>query len=583
MDDAYTRRERLSGLTPREREVLRLRAAGRSVAEIAQLLVVEPRTVKFHLANLHGKLGITGRSQAARQVQLLAFAETLAAQDTAGRATPTERRNARRQRMEPPPATPRKGRPPMTQDSSSATRRTEQGGPGLPIPFEPVLTAALGRPGAHALADYERRGGYAALRRALEHMTPADVIKEVGAAKLIGRGGAGFPTGLKWSTAAANPAPRYLVVNADESEPGTFGNRYAIEGDPHMLLEGMLLCCYAVDIKVAHVYIRGENRRGAEILERCIREAYEAGYVGKKILGKEGFDVEMYVTRGAGAYICGEETALMESLEGRRAQPRIRPPFPSVLGGGLFGRPTVVNNVETLMCVPHIITRGAAWFSSIGNPLSPGPKVYTISGHVNKPGVYELPMGVSLRDLIYKYAGGMQRGQKLKAVSPGALACQLLTAEHLDTPMDTATLTAPPFRDSFFGPVGFGAGGIIVYGEECDVVDLLVQVAGFFARESCGKCVPCREGTSWLHMLLRRIARGRATVRDLTILEDVTRRIGGRSTLCSLGDFACNPVWSGLRHFRSDFEKRLMPTPTAPLPSYAPSTVRAPRPVAAVV
>jgi len=407
------------------------------------------------------------------------------------------------------------------------------------------------------LADYEARGGYTALRRALTSLQPQDVVKQIDDARLVGRGGAGYPTGLKWSLAAANPAPRYLVVNADESEPGTFGNRYAIEGDPHMLIEGMLLCAYAVGIRTSHIYIRGENRRGAEILERCIADAHRAGLLGPSVMGKADFSLDVFVTRGAGAYICGEETALMESLEGRRAQPRIRPPFPTDVGGGLFGRPTIVNNVETLMYIPHIVSRGPAWFASIGNPASPGPKVYTISGHVNKPGVYELPMGVKLGDLIYKYAGGMQRNQKVKAVSPGALACQLLTDHHLDVTMDTATLTSAAFRHPIFGPVGFGAGGIIVYGEECDVVDLLVRVAGFFARESCGKCVPCREGTSWLHMLLRRIARGRGTIRDLTLLEDVTRNIGGRQTLCSLGDFACNPVWSGLRHFRHEFERRV--------------------------
>jgi NADH-quinone oxidoreductase subunit F len=291
------------------------------------------------------------------------------------------------------------------------------GGPGLPIPFEPVLTAAFGRPNSTHIDDYHLRDGYTALRKTVETMSPQDVIKEVTDAKLLGRGGAGFPTGVKWGGTARNPAPRYLVVNADESEPGTFGNRYAIDADPHMLLEGMLICCYAVGIQKAHIYIRGENLRGAETLERAIQQAYEKGILGPTVMGKSGFGVDMYVTRGAGAYICGEETALMESLEGRRAQPRIRPPFPIEVGGGLFGRPTVVNNVETLMCIPHIINRGAAWFAGIGTPACPGPKVYTISGHVNKPGVYELPMGVTLRDLIYKYAGGMQRDQKANPVA----------------------------------------------------------------------------------------------------------------------------------------------------------------------
>jgi NADH-quinone oxidoreductase subunit F len=427
------------------------------------------------------------------------------------------------------------------------------GAPGLPIPWEPVLTAAMGSPTSQQFDDYVRRGGYTALRKVLETMTPQDVTKEVTDSKLVGRGGAGFPTGVKWGGTARNPAPRYLVVNFDESEPGTFGNRYAFEADPHALLEGMIICCYAVGIEKSHVYIRGENRQGAELLERCIEDAYANGILGKNVLGKEGFDVDMYVTRGAGAYICGEETALMESLEGRRAQPRVRPPFPIEVGGGLFGRPTVVNNVETLMCIPHIIVRGAAWFASIGNPNAPGPKVYTISGHVNKPGVYELPMGVSLRDLIYKYAGGMQRNQKVKAVSPGALACQILPGDNLDIPMDTATLTRPPYFNEF-GPVGFGAGGIVVYGEEISITDILVSISGFFARESCGRCVPCREGTHWMHDVIRRIDAGRGRPRDLVVLGDVAANIGGRKTLCALGDFAVNPVASALKHFRAEFE-----------------------------
>jgi NADH-quinone oxidoreductase subunit F len=427
------------------------------------------------------------------------------------------------------------------------------GKPGLPIPFEPVLTAATGDPNSLKIDNYINRGGYTALRKVAESMTPEDVIKDVGDSKLVGRGGAGFPTGVKWGGTRRNPGPRYLVVNADESEPGTFGNRYAIEGDPHMLVEGMLICCFAVDIQKAHIYIRGENRRGAEILERCIAEAYEKGILGKNIFGKEGFNVDMYVTRGAGAYICGEETALMESLEGRRAQPRIRPPFPIEVGGGLFGRPTVVNNVETLMCIPHIINRGPGWFSSIGNPNSPGPKVYTISGDVNKPGVYELPMGVTLGDLIFKYAGGMTRGQTVKAVSPGALACQLLTAEHMEVTMDTATLTRPPFFTDF-GPVGFGAGGVIVYGDQCEILDLLVNSSGFFARESCGKCVPCREGTTWMNMMLRRMSLGGARPRDLDQLLEVARNIGGRKTLCALGDFAVSAIGSAFRQFRPDLE-----------------------------
>jgi NADH-quinone oxidoreductase subunit F len=412
----------------------------------------------------------------------------------------------------------------------------------------------VGRPNSCEIEDYLSRDGYTALKKVLAQMTPQDVIKEITDSKLVGRGGAGFPTGVKWGGTARNPAPRYLVVNADESEPGTFGNRYAMDTDPHMLLEGMIICCYAVDIQKAHIYIRGENRYGAEVLEQAIKQAYEKGILGPNLMGKTGFSVDIYVTRGAGAYICGEETALMESLEGRRAQPRIRPPFPTDIGGGLFGRPTVVNNVETLMNVPHIINRGAAWFAAIGNPLSPGPKLYTISGSVNLPGMFELPMGVTLGDLIYKYAGGMQRDQKVKAVSPGALACQFLPGDNLDVTMDTATLTRPPYFIPPFGPVGFGAGGIVVYGEEVDMVQTITNIAGFFARESCGKCVPCREGTHWMFDLLRRIAGGQGRPKDIDVLQSVATNIAGRKTLCALGDFAVNPVGSGLRLFRPEFE-----------------------------
>ncbi len=452
--------------------------------------------------------------------------------------------------------------------SQSPTPQAPQSyGPGQPVPWEPVLTQAVGRPNGRYIADYLSRGGYEALRKAVTQMTPQEVIKEVTDSKLVGRGGAGFPTGVKWSGTARNPKPRYLVVNADESEPGTFGNRYAMDADPHMLLEGMLICCYAVDIQKAYIYIRGENLHGYEVLEEAIKEAYEKGFLGRSILGKPGFDVDIYVTRGAGAYICGEETALMESLEGRRAQPRIRPPFPTEVGGGLFGRPTVVNNVETLMNVPHIITRGAAWFASIGNPLSPGPKLYTISGSVNLPGMFELPMGVKLGDLIYKYAGGMQRDQKVKAVSPGALACQFLPGDNLDVTMDTATLTRPPFFFPPFGPVGFGAGGIVVYGEEVDMVQMITNIAGFFARESCGKCVPCREGTHWMLDILRRIASGRGKPKDLDVLLDVATNIGGRKTLCALGDFAVNPVASGLRLFRDEFERYVSKGAPEPTPA----------------
>ena len=418
-----------------------------------------------------------------------------------------------------------------------------------------IIFKHIDEPGyTNDIGCYLRNGGYEVLKKAVARK-PEDIIDEVKKSGLRGRGGAGFPCGVKWGLVDRKSGkPIYLIVNADESEPGTFKDRYIMHQDPHQLIESTMISCFANNVKQAYIYIRGENLYGAEVLEHAIKEAYAAGYIGRNILGKEGFNVDISVTRGAGAYVCGEETALMESLEGRRAQPRIRPPFPIEVGGGLFGRPTVVNNVETLMCVPHILVRGAAWFASVGAPACPGPKLYTISGHVNRPGVYELPMGTTLYDLIYKYAGGMKRNQKVKAVSPGALACQLLPGTDLNVQMDTATLTRPPHWHPPFGPVGFGAGGIIVYGEETDIVQVVARAAGFFARESCGKCVPCREGTHWMQDVLGRIAHGHGRPRDLGILEDVTRNIGGRKTLCALGDFSVNSVASALRLFRPEFE-----------------------------
>ncbi len=325
----------------------------------------------------------------------------------------------------------------MTQSPSPSAPETP------PTPFQPVLTAAAGQPGSWNLDHYVGRSGYEAARKAVTSMSPDEILKEVTDSKLRGRGGAGFPAGIKWSGTRANPAPRYLVVNADESEPGSYANRLSMDIDPHMLLEGMIICSFAVDIHAAYIYIRGENLHGYEVLERAIQQAKAKGFLGKGIFGT-AFDLEIYVHRGAGAYICGEETALMESLEGKRAQPRSRPPHPFQVGGGLFGRPTVVNNVETIMCVPHIIQRGAAWFAAIGSPNCPGPKVYCLSGNVNRPGIYEAPMGLLLRDLIYgeQYGQGIPEGREILAISPGALAVALLTNEELDTKLDTDAIRA---------------------------------------------------------------------------------------------------------------------------------------------
>ncbi|MGH2369971.1 MAG: NADH-quinone oxidoreductase subunit NuoF, partial [Chloroflexota bacterium] len=389
-------------------------------------------------------------------------------------------------------------------------------------PFEPVLTAAVGQPNSHEIEHYLGREGYQAARQAVTSMTPEEIIKVVTDSKLRGRGGAGFPAGIKWSGTRANPAPRYLVVNADESEPGTYSNRIAMDCDPHMLLEGMIICCFAVDIHAAYIYIRGENLHGYETLEYAIGQAQQKGFLGKGIFGT-AFDLEIYVHRGAGAYICGEETALMESLEGKRAQPRTRPPHPFQVGGGLFGRPSVVNNVETLMCAPHILRRGAEWFAAIGSPNCPGPKVYCVSGHVNRPGIYEAPMGLPLQDLIYgqQYGQGVPGDRKVKAVSPGALASPLISGGELEVKLDTDAVRAPPYRTQL------GAGGIIVYDETVCMVELLLRTEQFFAHESCGKCVPCREGTHWMVDMIRRIAVGRGRDEDLDVLYGVAGNMSG--------------------------------------------------------
>jgi NADH-quinone oxidoreductase subunit F len=425
-----------------------------------------------------------------------------------------------------------------------------------PTPFEPVLTVAMGQPESWTMARYRARGGYDGARKAVTTMTAEEIIKVVTDSKLRGRGGAGFPAGIKWGGTRSNPAPRYLVVNADESEPGSFANRIAMDSDPHMLLEGMIICSFAIDAHAAYIYIRGENLHGFEVLEGAVREAREAGFLGRGIFGTN-YELEIYVHRGAGAYVCGEETALMESLEGKRGQPRTRPPHPFQVGGGVFGRPTVVNNVETLMCAPHIINRGAEWFAGIGSPNCPGPKVYCVSGNVTRPGVYEAPMGLPLRELIYgeAYGQGVPGGRAVKAVSPGALASPMISGEMLDVKLDTDAVRAPPYRTQL------GAGGIMVYDDRHCMVELLVRTEEFFAHESCGKCVPCREGTHWMADVLQRIAAGQGREEDLKLLLEVATNMSGlpfhQRTLCALADFAAGPVLSAIPLFKEDFEAHI--------------------------
>jgi NADH-quinone oxidoreductase subunit F len=408
--------------------------------------------------------------------------------------------------------------------------------------MEPVLTSHVRESDGYTLDAYVGRGGYEALRKALG-LAPAQIIDMVKASGLRGRGGAGFPAGMKWQFVPKDsPKPKYLCCNADESEPGTFKDHVLMERNPHLLFEGCLIACYAVGARVAYIYIRGEFAHVQRVLEAEIESARARGYLGRNIFGS-GFDCEIYVHRGAGAYEAGEESALLESLEGRRAQPRIRPPFPAVVG--LYGCPTVINNVETLCNVPLIVTRGPEWFASLGPEKNGGPKLYCISGHVEKPGVYEAPMTVTMRELIYGFAGGIRGGRKLKAVIPGGSSTPVILPDQLDA------------QASFDGLVKagsmLGSAGVIVMDETTCMVWAAENLLHFYRHESCGKCTPCREGTDWLLKILRRIERGEGSMRDIDLLVDVSNNIGGK-TLCPFGDAAVAPVLSTIQHFRAEYE-----------------------------
>jgi NADH-quinone oxidoreductase subunit F len=412
--------------------------------------------------------------------------------------------------------------------------------------FEKVLTRHINIPESQKIGNYEKVGGYKAWRKALKEMTPDQVIDVVKQSNLRGRGGAGFPAGLKWSFVPKNTdKPHYLLNNADESEPGTFKDRLIITGNPHSTIEGTMIGSYAIRANVSYIYIRGEFVKEARILETAIQEAYDKGYLGKNILGT-GYDLDMYVHRGAGAYICGEETGLIESLEGKRGWPRIKPPFPAI--EGVFRCPTIVNNVETLSCVPPIIERGADWFKSIGPESGPGPKLFCLSGHVKKPGVYELPMGVSLKELIYEHGGGILNDKKLKAVIPGGSSVPVLTAEEVDVAMDFDSLAK-------IGSM-LGSAGVIVMDEDTDMVDAILNLTHFYRHESCGQCTPCREGTNWAEKILRKINKGEGAMADIELLEEVANHINFR-TICPLGDAAAMPIQSFVKKFRREFEAKV--------------------------
>ena len=401
-----------------------------------------------------------------------------------------------------------------------------------------------------ALGDYEKREGYAALRKILAQgegvgMKPEDVIAEVKASGLRGRGGAGFPTGLKWSFMPRNlPGPKYLACNADEGEPGTFKDRDILAYNPHIVIEGMLIAGYAMGATAGYIYIHGEIFSVYERFEEAVAQARRAGYIGKNILGS-GFNFEIYAHHGFGAYVCGEETALLESLEGKKGQPRFKPPFPASCG--LYGKPTTINNVETLSAVPWIIRNGGAAFLACGKPNNGGTKIFSVQGDVNSPGNYEVPLGTPFPKLL-ELAGGMRNGRALKAVIPGGASAPALPAEMImECTMDYDCLSKAGSM--------MGSGAVIVMDETRSMVDVLERLSYFYAHESCGQCTPCREGSYWLWQLVHRFKTGSAHADDLTQLERVAGNIGGR-TICALGDAAAMPVNGMLKHFRREFEMR---------------------------
>jgi NADH-quinone oxidoreductase subunit F len=414
---------------------------------------------------------------------------------------------------------------------------------------ERVLLARVGKPNSRSIETYLADGGYAAVRKVLTGgWTPEQVTEEVKKSGLRGRGGAGFPTGVKWTFVPKDTKgkPIYLLCNADESEPGTFKDRLLMEQDPHQVIEGMIVSAYALKCRVSYIYIRGEFYLGARILDEALEEAYAKGFLGENILGS-GYCLDVTVHRGAGAYICGEETGLIESLEGKRGQPRIKPPFPAV--SGAFGSPTIVNNVETLACVTHILNRGADWFAKIGrNEKNTGPKLYCLSGQVNRPGVYEAPMGLPLKELIFgeAYGRGMKDGRKVKAVIPGGASANMLTAAEIeDCPLDFDGVAA---KGSMLG-----SAAIIVMNEDTCIVDAARNMAKFFSHESCGQCTPCREGTPWLYRVLSRIEDGEGRPEDVELLARICNQMANGMTICVFADAAIAPPLSSVTKFRDEY------------------------------
>lgn len=422
--------------------------------------------------------------------------------------------------------------------------------------MEKLISRFFEIPNSESISVYQDSNGYQTARHALTKMKPIEIENEVKRSNLRGLGGAGFSSGVKWSFVPRNTGkPVYLVVNADEGEPGTFKDRYILTFAPHLLIEGMILAAFSIGIHQAYIYIRGEYELPFLKLQKAVREAYEHGFLGTNIFGTQ-FSLDVVIHRGAGAYICGEETALLESLEGKKGFPRLKPPFPAVVG--LFGCPTAINNVETLAYIPFIIERGAEWFAKLGTGTCGGMRLFSVSGHVNKPGVYELPMGTVLRKIIYDHAGGIRDGRNLKAVVPGGLSSAVLTADEIDVQMDFDSLKAA-------GSMG-GSGGVIVMDETTSMVDALRNTIQFFAHESCGQCSPCREGTGWVWRILDRVVRGNGRPKDIDNLLNIGAYLGG-TTICALADGAQMALLSYLKKFRSEFEEFIKSSSRIAIPS----------------
>ncbi|BBL74628.1 NADH-quinone oxidoreductase subunit NuoF [Methylomagnum ishizawai] len=397
---------------------------------------------------------------------------------------------------------------------------------------------------AATLAEYQSTGGYEAWRKALRDLAPAQVVALVKDAGLKGRGGAGFPTGVKWSLIPQTPGQKYVVVNADEMEPGTFKDRRLLEGDPHLLLEGAALAAYAVGADTAYIFLRGEYIEAARRLEHALAEARAAGLLGRNILGSE-FSLGIHLHTSAGRYICGEETALLNALEGKRANPRTKPPFPQI--AGLWGKPTVVNNVETLCNVPGIVAQGAAWYKGLSRSQDAGTKLYGASGRVNRPGLWELPMGTPIREILEEHAGGMKPGYRLRGFLPGGASTDFLLPEHLDLAMDYETIQKAGSR--------MGTGTMIVLDDRTCPVRMVLNLERFFAQESCGWCTPCRDGLPWVARILEDLVEGRGRPEDLDQLAKLARFMGPGNTFCALAPGAAEPLQSALKYFRGDFER----------------------------